>query len=537
MGKQPVSEPGPGQGIRGAAAQPEAAEHFHPSYHAAADPSRPALIVASSGQVISYGELEQRTNRVAQFFRRHGLLRGDVVAICLENHPRYLEIIWGAQRAGLVYVPVSCRLTAAELNYIVTDSGARILVSSASAAQPLDEANAGVEVWLLDIGTGAASDLDWALSLEASERIADENPGIDMPYSSGTTGKPKGIRRVLPAPGPLGVADSLIRIARGLYGFGPDTVYLSPAPLYHAAPLRWSMTVQAVGGTVVLMDKFDPAGALRAMARHRVTHSQWVPTHFVRLLELPPEERSMHDLRAHRVAIHAAAPCPIEVKRAMIDWWGPIVYEYYASSEGVGFTAVNTADWLERPGTVGRPVHGIIHVLDDQGRELPPGDDGVIFFETPTQVSYHNDPARTDEARGPNGWFTLDDIGHVDADGYLYLTDRRTFMIISGGVNIYPQEIENRLMVHPKVADVAVIGVPDPVMGESVLAVVELQSGQAPASDLTAELEAWCREALSGVKVPRKWDFVAQLPREPTGKLKKGEIRKAYLSSAAAANT
>lgn len=518
-------------------AQPAIEALFHPSLHARTAPDRPALIVAATGQTISYAELDQRSNRIARFFRARGMVRGDVVAICLENHPRYLEIVWGAQRAGLVYVPVSCRLTAAELTYILGDSGARILIASAATVPSPDDATPGVELWLLDVETGAAPDLDWAIARETADPIPDENPGIDMPYSSGTTGKPKGIRRVLPAPGPLGVADSLIRIARGLYGFGPDTVYLSPAPLYHAAPLRWSMTVQAVGGTVVLMEKFDPAEALRAIAAHGVTHSQWVPTHFVRLLDLPPAERRAHDLSTHRVAVHAAAPCPIEVKRAMIDWWGPIVHEYYASSEGVGFTAVSPQEWLERPGTVGRPVHGIVHVLDEDGRELPPGEDGVIYFETPTQVSYHNDPARTDEALGPNGWFTLDDVGHVDADGYLYLTDRRTFMIISGGVNIYPQEIENRLLVHPKVAEAAVIGIPDPVMGELVLAVIQPKPGFAVGPHLSAELEAWCRETLSGVKIPRRWDYVAELPREPTGKLRKGEIRKAYLHPAAEPNS
>jgi malonate-semialdehyde dehydrogenase (acetylating)/methylmalonate-semialdehyde dehydrogenase len=509
-------------------AQAPAAAGFHPSFHARSNPTRPALILAETGETVTYAELERRSNQVAHFLRNQGLVRGDAVAIFLENHPRYLEVIWGAQRAGLVYVSVSSRLSAAELDYILADSGAKLLVSSAFAVPLLEAVSADVPRWLFGVRTGFAGDLDTALEWQPTEPIADEAPGIDMPYSSGTTGRPKGIRRPLPEPQALGAPDTLIKLAEGHFGFGADTVYLSPAPLYHAAPLRWSMTVQALGGTVVLMEKFDPRAALAAIERHRVTHSQWVPTHFVRLLKLPPEERGRFDLSSHRLAVHAAAPCPVEIKRAILEWWGPIVHEYYSSSEGVGFTTIGPEEWLARPGTVGRPLHGIVHVVDEEGHELPPGEDGVIYFETPTQVAYHNDPDKTAAAHNAKGWFTLDDIGHVDADGYLYLTDRRSFMIISGGVNIYPQEIENRLVIHPKVADAAVIGVPDEEMGEKVLAVVQLAPGETAGPALETELDAWCRAELSGVKVPRAWDFVADLPREPTGKLLKGVLRNLY---------
>lgn len=508
--------------------QPPAETGFHPSFHALSTPTRPALVLAESGRWVSYEELEARSNKVANFFRAQGLQRGDAVAIFLENHPRYLEIVWGAQRAGLVFVAVSSRLSASELGYILKDSNAKLIVSSSFAVSLLAGVPIDIPRWLFDVYTGLWGDLDAALEWQSSGVIPDEAPGIDMPYSSGTTGMPKGIRRPLPDVQPLGAPDTLIKLAKGLFGFGPETVYLSPAPLYHAAPLRWSMTVQALGGTVVLMEKFDPAKALAAIERYRVTHSQWVPTHFVRLLKLPPADRSAFDLSSHKLAVHAAAPCPVEVKRAMLDWWGPIIHEYYSSSEGVGFTAVGPGEWQTKPGTVGKPVHGIIHVIDEDGQELPAGKDGVIYFETPTRVAYHNDPVKTASAHNDRGWFTLDDIGHVDDDGYLYLTDRRSFMIISGGVNIYPQEIENRLVIHPMVADVAVIGVPDEEMGEKVLAVVQLAPGAEPTDKMVEELDAWCRAELSSVKVPRKFDFVDDLPREPTGKLLKGRLREKY---------
>ena len=506
---------------------------FHPSFHARSRPAQRALVLAESGRALSYAELEQRSNQAAHFFRSQGLKRGDAVAIFLENHPRYLEVVWGAQRAGLVFIAVSSRLSASELDYILKDSGAKLVISSSFAVRIFAAVDADVPRWLFDVGTGLWGDLDAALAWHSADPIADEAPGIDMPYSSGTTGRPKGIRRPLPDVQPLGAPDTLIKLAKGLYGFGADTVYLSPAPLYHAAPLRWSMTVQALGGTVVLMEKFDPAKALAAIERYKVTQSQWVPTHFVRLLKLPAQQRDAFDLSSHRLAVHAAAPCPVEIKRAMLDWWGPIIHEYYSSSEGVGFTTVGPAEWQSKPGTVGKPVHGIVHVLDEDGRELPAGEDGVIFFQTPTRVAYHNDPEKTASAYNDRGWFTLDDIGHVDDEGYLYLTDRRSFMIISGGVNIYPQEIENRLVVHPKVADAAVIGVPDEEMGEKVLAVVQPVPGCDAGEGLASELEAWCRAELSGVKVPRSFDFVDELPREPTGKLLKGVLRQQYRAASA----
>jgi len=504
---------------------------MHPSVHARATPDKPALIVAETGETISYAALDARSNQVAQLFRASGLGVGDTVALFLDNIPEFFALTWGAQRAGLFYVCIPSKLTAPEAAYIIGDSGARMVIASAALAGVAAELAPMIgDCTRLIIGGAVPGweDGSAAVAEMPETPIADERAGIDMLYSSGTTGRPKGVRMPLPEDSAITAPNVLVMLAHALYQLGPDTIYLSPAPLYHAAPLRWSMTVMRLGGTVVMMHHFDPEAALAAIERYRVTASQWVPTHFVRMLKLPEEARTRHDLSSLTVAIHAAAPCPIPIKRAMIDWWGPVLYEYYAGSEGNGLTTIDSAQWLAHPGSVGKAAYGALHICDEHGAELPVGEEGLVYFEGGGAFEYHNDPAKTAEARHAKGWTTLGDIGRVDEEGYLYLTDRKSFMIISGGVNIYPQEIENRLIAHPRVADVAVFGGPCPDMGERVVAVVQpvdmAEAGDALAADLTARHHA----ALSGVKTPRQIDFAAELPRAPTGKLYKRLLRDRY---------
>ena len=504
---------------------------MHPSVHGATTPDKPALIVAETGETVSFAALDRRSNRAAQLFRAQGLSAGDTIALFVENVPEFYDIVWGAQRSGLFFVCISTKLTAPEVAYIVGDSGAKLVVASAGlgavAAQLAGDLG---DTRLFALGGDIAGWKRWEEAVDAmpDTPIADERAGADMLYSSGTTGRPKGVRVALPEDPNIAAPSVLAMLARGLYGIGPDTIYLSPAPLYHAAPLRWSMTVQRLGGTVVMMQHFDPLTALAAIERYAVTASQWVPTHFVRMLKLSEAERGRHDLSSLKVAIHAAAPCPIPVKEAMIGWWGPVLFEYYAGSEGNGLTTINSEQWLTHKGSVGKAAYGVAHICNEDGTELGTGEEGLVYFEGGGQFEYHNDPGKTAEAKNAQGWTTLGDIGRIDEDGYLYLTDRKSFMIISGGVNIYPQEIENRLITHPRVADVAVIGAPDPEMGERVVAVVQPVDMAEAIPDFAAELIAWCRAELSGVKTPRQIDFAAELPRHATGKLYKRLLRDQY---------
>ncbi|NML95826.1 acyl-CoA synthetase [Novosphingobium olei] len=506
---------------------------FHPSVHARNHPEKPAVIMAD-GRSLTYRELDEESNRFAQLLRARGLQIGDTVAISLENRPEYFSLVWGAQRAGLVFVAVSCRLAAPEIAYIAQDSGAKLLVSSTYLNKVLDEVAAlAPSVPQLRLGGVGVHDLEAELAKMPATAIADERAGGDMLYSSGTTGKPKGVRVPMPEEPAIGAPTSLMMVASEVFGFTKDSVYLSPAPLYHAAPLRWSMGVHRLGGTVVVMDKFDPEHALQLIEKHKITDSQWVPTHFVRLLKLPEDVRTKYDISSLKCAIHAAAPCPIPVKHAMIDWWGPILKEYYAGTEGNGFTFIGSEDWLTHPGSVGRVITGVIHICDENGDEVPTGTEGQVFFEGGGVFEYHNDPAKTAEATNKHGWTSLGDIGRVDEDGFLYLTDRKSFMIISGGVNIYPQEIESLLVTHPKVADVAVIGAPDPDMGERVVAIVQPANLAEAGPALAAELTDWLNPQLSRVKMPRQIDFRDELPREPTGKLFKRLLRDEYKAAAA----
>ena len=503
--------------------------HFHPKHHAAIHPDRPAVIMGGSGQVITYAELESASNRFAHLMRSRGLQIGDTIALCLENRADFFVLAWGAQRAGLVYVAVSSRLAAPEIAYIARDSGSQLLIGSAYTAPVLDEvAKLAPEIAQLRFEADGDMSLEAALAAMPATPIADERAGCDMLYSSGTTGKPKGVRIPLPEDPEIGAANSLVAIANQAFGITGDAVYLSPAPLYHAAPLRWSMTIHRLGGTVVAMEKFDPEHALQLIEQYRVTDSQWVPTHFVRMLKLPDEVRSRYDTSSLKCAIHAAAPCPVPVKQAMIAWWGPVIREYYAGTEGNGFTFVTSEEWLQRPGTVGRAILGTIRICNEEGDEVARRAEGQVFFEGGSSFSYHNDPDKTRDATNKHGWTSLGDVGWIDEDGYLFLTDRKSFMIISGGVNIYPQEIENLLVTHPKVADVAVIGAPDPDMGERVVAVVQPRDMAEAGPALAAELTEWLGPQLSRVKMPRQIDFRAELPREPTGKLFKRLLRDEY---------
>ena len=499
--------------------------------HARRSPDKPAYIMAGSGEVVTFRELDERSNRCARLFREAGLGPGDGIALLLENHPRFLEICWAAQRAGLYYTAISSYFTTAEVDDIVGDCGARLFITSSyksEVAAELSPRLPGVERRFMVDGAGAGYEgYEEAVARHPAAPIADEIQGTDMLYSSGTTGRPKGIKRPLQGV-PFGTREPALELIRKLYGLDQDTVYLSPAPLYHAAPLRFNMAIQGLGGTTIVMERFDPEQALRLIERHRASHSQWVPTMFVRMLKLPEATRCKYDLSSLQVAIHAAAPCPIPVKEAMIAWWGPKLYEYYAGTEGNGFCAITAEQWLAHRGSVGKALIGVARILDDDGAELAAGESGVIYFSDGLDFEYHNDPERTAQTRSAEGWTTLGDVGYLDHEGYLYLTDRKAYTIISGGVNIYPQEVENLLVTHPKVMDVAVIGVPDEDFGEAVKAVVEPADASAAGPELEAELLAFCRAHLSHIKCPRSVDFEAELPRHPTGKLYKRLLKERY---------
>ncbi len=504
---------------------------MHPYVHAQRAPAKPAVIMADGG-VVTYRELDERSNQVARLFRDHGLRPGDRVAFLLENHPRYFELCWGAQRSGIIYVCLSTRLNAADAAYIVKDSGARLLVASRAQAGVAAELARLPDLKACLMTDGALpgfTPYESTLAAYPGWPIEDEVTGGDMLYSSGTTGRPKGVFAP-PASPRIEVPTALASMCEALFQFGPDTRYLSPAPLYHAAPLRYSLTVQALGGTCVVMDHFDPEQYLRLVAAHRITHTQLVPTMFSRMLKLPPDVREAIDVSSLRFAIHAAAPCPVPVKEQMIAWWGPVIWEYYAGTEGNGVTTVGPQDWLQRKGTVGRASIGELRICDHDGTLLPPGEAGTIYFAEGRPFAYHNDPDRTAETRHPvhADWTTIGDVGYVDGDGYLFLTDRKANMIISGGVNIYPQEAENLLMTHPRVMDVAVIGVPNEDFGEEVKAVVQPMDMREAGPELAEELIAFCRASLSGIKCPRSVDFQAELPRLPTGKLLKRLLRDRY---------
>ena len=508
---------------------------MHPIVHAQTRPDHPAIVMAGSGETVTYGEMDRTANRFAHLLRDRGLSRADHFGMLMENNALNLQLVWGSQRAGTMMVPISTRLTAPEIAYIMKDSDARLLVTSTRFAEVIEKLRTECpECEFMILGGEGEEDLKAVLSGYPDTPLEDPLPGQYMLYSSGTTGRPKGVRPRPPETDDIQEINPLVGLAVMGAGMPADgsMVYLSPAPLYHAAPLGWCTTAHRLGATVVIMEKFDPELALATIEEWRVTDSQWVPTHFVRMLRLEPEQRERYDLSSHQRALHAAAPCPVPVKQAMIDWWGPIINEYYAGSEGIGMTLVKAQDWLTHPGTVGKAIHGTLHICGPDGSELPPGEDGLIYFENAILPTYHNDPEKTADAMHPEGWMTLGDIGHLDEDGFLYLTDRKSHMIISGGVNIYPQEIENLLISHDKVMDAAVIGAPDPDFGEKVVAVVQPVDMAEAGEALEAELRDYLAPELSSIKMPRLFDFRPDLPREANGKLYKRELRDEYAARA-----
>lgn len=503
--------------------------------HARATPDKPAVIHGETGISLSYGELDARSLAFARRLHALGLRSGDHIAVVLENHLRYFEVCWAAMRSGLVVTPVNRYLTAAEAAYIIADSEAKVVVSSHAMrelAQGLTAPTSGcVARFMIDGAIDGWQSYEDALANAPADVSPEERLGTLMLYSSGTTGRPKGILRAPSGTAMHEMVDPLRRRLHMPYRFDSNTVYLSPAPLYHSAPIGYALNMTCCGATLVFMEKFDAQTALALIERYRVTHSQWVPTMFVRLLKLPRAVREGYDLSSLQVAIHAAAPCPVEVKRAMIDWWGPIVHEYYGATEGNGLTQIDSGDWLAHPGSVGRPLLGTLHICDEDGAPCPPGKPGLIYFERDAPAfRYHRDDEKTQRAQHPHHplWTAVGDIGYADDDGYLYLTDRQSFMIVSGGVNIYPQAIEDALVSHPKVLDAAVIGVPHEEMGEEVKAVVEPAANVVTDAALADELRAWLRERVARYMVPRSFDFVDALPRLPTGKLYKQALRERY---------
>jgi long-chain acyl-CoA synthetase len=508
---------------------------MYPGTYAAQTPDRIAAVMAGTGETVSYGQLERRSVQLARVLHDAGLRPGDAVALLTENNLRALEVYWAALRSGLYITAVNFRLKPEEVAYIVNDSGAAALIvfaGQAATATAVTDLTPAVKLRLAFGGAAPGYDsYETTIAAASATPLRDQPRGATMLYSSGTTGRPKGVRPPLPDVQVGESAEGLVELARQAFGFSTGTVYLSPGPIYHAAPLRFCGAVQALGGTVVMMGRFDAEQALRAIGDHRATHAQFVPTMFVRMLQLPQEVRDRHDISSLRVAIHAAAPCPVEVKQKMIDWWGPILLEYYAGTEGNGMTAIDSGTWLAKPGSVGRPILGTVRICADDGTELPVGQTGGVYFEQDeVPFTYHNDPAKTRAAQHPHHptWTTLGDVGYLDQDGFLFLTDRRAFTIISGGVNIYPQEAENVLALHPAVYDVAVIGVPDPEMGESVAAFVQPAAGVVPGPELEQEIIAFVKSKIAGFKAPRTVRFVDELPRSDAGKLMKSELRARY---------
>jgi long-chain acyl-CoA synthetase len=503
-----------------------------PSWHAGTRPDALAIVMGSSATT-TYAELEDRSARFAQVLRGRGLAPGAHVAVLMENNQQYLEVLWAAQRSGLYYTAINWHLRPAEVQYVLDDCGAEAIITSASMVDvvgALDLSRVATRV-IVSGRLDGFEPYDDLLDAASPEPLADEQEGREMLYSSGTTGRPKGVRKELPRTAFGDPMSPPVQIAEGIgmFGGGPEAVYLSPAPLYHAAPLVYSMSMHRLGATVIVMEQFDAEQCLELIERHGVTHAQFVPTMFVRLLRLPEDVRTRYDVSSLQVVVHSAAPCPVAIKRQMIEWWGPIIHEYYSGTEDIGSTFITAQEWLAHPGSVGRPGESC-HIVHDTGQELGVGEIGTVYFEGGRSFEYHNDADKTASVTNERGWRTLGDVGYLDEDGYLYLTDRKAHMIISGGVNIYPQEAENVLVEHAAVADVAVIGVPDAEMGEAVKAVVELVDPASASSELAAELIEHCRSRIAAYKCPRSVDFVDALPRAENGKLYKRQLREHYWS-------
>jgi long-chain acyl-CoA synthetase len=512
---------------------------MHPHQHAASHPDKLAFVLADTGETLSYRELDEGSNRIAQLFRSLGLQPGDRVGVMLKNTREFPIIYWGAQRSGIFLALLSSHLKPAEAAYILNDSGAKAFISSTDVGNTPVELVAerdslipGVRD-IFDIADqpfAGASALWAAMAEMPAEPIVDQTAGYHLLYSSGTTGRPKGIMHKF-NPGPieqLSPSDSSV----ALYQRFDPLVTFNAGPVYHGAPLNTLLLTHRLGGTFVTLRKFDALQTLKAIQDFRVAAAQFVPTMFVRMLALREEVRQDFDLSSLKFILHAAAPCPIGIKQQMIDWLGPIIDEYYGATENIGSTYIRCQDWLRKKGSVGRAVQGPIHICDEDGNELPAGQAGVIYFEVAEGrgFNYLNDQDKTDKARHPvhHNWLAVGDIGYVDDEGYLFLTDRKDFTIISGGVNIYPQMIEDTLILHPKVLDVAVIGVPNTEYGEEVKAIVQPKEWAFSGIVLEEELDSWCRSQMSSVSCPKSYQFVQELPRLPSGKLAKHELRKLY---------
>ncbi|POM14059.1 long-chain-fatty-acid--CoA ligase [Burkholderia cepacia] len=498
-------------------------------------PNKPAIINANTGVAVTYGQLDLESMRVARLLHARGLRRGDRIAIYMENHLSYMAVIWAALRSGLCAVPVNRYFNAQEVAYVVNDCSAKAIFTTLAQAEvvsSLSDSIPNCQIRLIaDGGLPGWEGYEATIERYDASRLDVEAMGTIMSYTSGTTGRPKGVLRPLPD---MDATEAWAGWSEtgGLYNFDAETVYLSPAPLYHGAPMRFCRAVHMAGGTVVMMEKFDAETALQLIARYRVTHSQWVPTMFARMLKLDASVRNLYDLSSHHVAVHAAAPCPIDVKRQMIAWWGPIVHEYYGGTDSAGITAISCEEWLQHPGSVGRADPARVKVCLEDGTEAAIGQAGTVYLvgKSGSLPEYLNDPEKTRAARHPehDDWVTGGDVGIVREDGYLYLTDRKAFTIISGGVNIYPQVIEDALIEHPLVGDAAVFGVPNEEMGEEVKAVIELADGIMPSAAVADELIAYCKSRVARYMVPRSVEFVEKLPRSAAGKLMKKELRDRY---------
>ncbi len=502
---------------------------LYPGTYAVTKPAKPAFVLAESAAAVTYAELDRRAAQLAHLLRGRGCRPGDRIALLLDNHLRFPEVCWAANRSGLHYVPVNTRLTAEEAEFIVTDSGARALITSAGQgdrAEPLRASCHGVVTWLMADGLiDGFEPYEKLVEEQPAEPLPDETEGAVMLYSSGTTGRPKGILRPLSGRPPGSTILGHDTRLSNAYDLDGDSVVFIPSPLYHSMGVHRLMMAQSLGATVVAMRKFDAEAALAAVEKYRVTHAAWVPTMLVRLLRLDPGTRDRYDLSSMVAASVGSGPCPDWVTEAIINWWGPILTETYGGSEGMGMTRITSEEWLSHRGSVGRPVYGEPHILRSDGTEAATGEPGVIYFAEGRPFEYHGDPAKTASVRSAQGWTTLGDIGHLDDDGYLYITDRAADLIITGGANVYPREVEEALLRHPAVEDVAVIGIADDEYGELVKAFVQLRPDHQPGEALQTELVEFCRRAIARYKCPRVIEFVDALPRYDTGKLYKRRLR------------
>lgn len=503
----------------------------HPREFLKQFPDKAAYIMADSGLQVSYRDLEKQSNKVAHAFRALGLQPGDHIGMMLENHPSFMIIVWAGFRSGICLTPISHHLLESEASYILKNCEAKLFLTSknmeAKAASIASQSESVDYFYMLDGKNQMYNSFESLIENHATTPIADEILGTAMLYSSGTTGQPKGVYIAPQSENILEMSPNLNSMGAS-FKFGPHVVYLSPAPLYHAAPFYYNIVTMMFGGTSIIMDRFDPEKSLLYIEKYKANYSQWVPIMFVRMLKMEPGIREKYDISSMKLALHAAAPCPIEIKEKMIDWWGPVIFEYYGASEGLGMTAITSEEWLDHKGSVGRPIIGVPYILDENGNELGPGEIGDVYFTGGNEFSYYKEEEKTKQAYTPDGKRGVGDVGYLDEEGYLYLTDRKNFTIISGGVNIYPQEVENHLINHPKVADVAVFGIPHEEFGQQVKAVIQLKDWEDAGPALEEELMSYCREKLSRIKIPRSISFDPELPRKDNGKLYKRRIVEKY---------